>query len=132
MQNSDKGKKRLTWPKEDCIRWVEWRLNEWNSVESERRPREFTRTLPAKLDLYVYLAKERDQLSWQQVAIKYFPELLKRSKAAAISAARRAHERIEQAIAPSEKEFLTQWLDSRIKDLFQCTPEDFKKYIRRK
>jgi hypothetical protein len=63
MQKSDKGKKKPTWPKEDCIRWAEWRLNEWASIEVRKRPREFADGLPAKLDLYVYLAKERDRLS---------------------------------------------------------------------
>jgi hypothetical protein len=46
--------------------------------------------------------------------------------------ARRAHLQIETVIAPSLKKFLSEWLDGRIEDLFQCTLEEFKKYLRRK
>lgn len=124
----------MTWPKEDRIRWVEWRLNEWDSLKSGRREPdpEFERSLPAVKDLEVWLTKERDELSWQQTAIKHFPECTRRSQTAATSMARRAHSRIEEAIAPSGKKFLKQLLDGRIQELFHCTPEEFKKYLRRK
>jgi hypothetical protein len=88
--------------------------------------------LPTKENLNVWLAKERDRLSWQQIAIKHFPHCVCRSKAAGLSMARRAHKRIEEAISPSHKDFLNQWLDARIETLFGCTPEEFKKYLRRK
>jgi len=46
--------------------------------------------------------------------------------------ARRAYARIERAIAPSKKDFMWTWLDKRIKEVFGCTPEQFKRYIRSK
>jgi len=122
----------LTWPKEDRIRWAEWRLREWDSIEAGKRPPEFASGLPTREDLNVWLAKERDDLSWQQNAIKHFPQCVGRSKAAGMSMARRAHKRIEQTIAPSGKKFMNEWLDGHIKELFGCTPEEFKKYLRRK
>ena len=123
---------RSTWPQEDRIRWVEQRLKEWDSVESGRRPKDFAEQLPERNDLEVWLGKEREGLSWQQVAIRYFPDCFKRSKNAGMSMARRAHGRIEYAIAPPRRQLVNQLLDGRIRKLFGCTPEEFRKYLRRK
>ena len=124
----------MTWPKADRIRWVECRLQEWSSLKSGRREPdpEFERSVPAVKDLEVFLAKERDELSWQQIAVKHFPECARRSKAAGMSMARRAHKRIEEAIAPPRKKFLKMRIESRIEELFGCKPEDFKRYLRSK
>lgn len=113
----------LTWPIEDRIRWVEQRLREWESVRRGSRSADpqFVGCLPVRKDLEVWLAKERDGLSWQQIAIKY----LRQSGMAALSKTRRAHARVERAIAPSRKELQWGWLDGRIREVFGCTPEQF-------
>ena len=123
----------LTWPKKDRIQWAEQRLLEWESLAAGRRAPDpkFERRLPARKDLEVWLAKEREELSWQQVVIKYFPEYLNRGKGktAGVSTARRAHQRIEEARAPSRKQYLRSWLDGSIEELFRCTPDEFRSYI---
>ena len=122
----------MTWPKEDRIRWAEWRLREWEALESRQAfEGQSDETPPARKDLEVYLAKERDGLSWQQVVIRHFPEYRRGKKeiTAGISMARRACLRIERAIAPPRKEFLRQLLDERIESVFGCSPEEFRKYI---
>src|SRR5713226_1969776 len=121
------------WPKEDRIRWVEERLRDRVAQESGRAeyvdlPEEF----PGRKSLEVWLAKERDGQSWQQIVIKHFPEYVKRktpSKSAGISRARRAYMLVERALEPSRKSSLRWWLDERIKEVFGCTPKDFKKYL---
>jgi hypothetical protein len=80
----------MAWPKEDLIRWVEWRLRERLTKESGRDPgRDLdAEGVPDRISLEVWLAKERDGLSWQQIVIKYFPQYLKRAqKSAGISKA---------------------------------------------
>jgi hypothetical protein len=122
----------LSWPKKDKVSWVEWRLREWESVKSGRRnDPHFAAGLPNELDLRIWLAKEREGHSWQEIANKYLRGL-RLSKPAAISAVRRAHDRIENAIAPSKKQLLYMSLDSQIRRLFGCSPDEFRKYLRRK
>ena len=107
---------------------------EWESVKAGRYDAnsDLARSLPSVKDLEVFLAKERDGLSWQEIAIKYFPDCTRRSKAAGVSTSRRAHKRIEDAIAPPKRKYIKLMLDSRIEELFGVKPETFKKYVRSK
>jgi len=107
---------------------------EWASVKAGRHDQDpdFARGLPSVKDLEVFLAKERDGLSWQQIATKHFPDCTRRSKAAGMSTSRRAHKRIEDAIAPPKRKYIKMLLDSRIEELFGVKPETFKKYLRSK
>lgn len=120
----------MTWPKKDRIRWVEARLNERLSEQAGRNP---TRNLdaegvPDRLSLEVWLAKERDERSWQQIAIKLLSQYQK-NKSAAMSKARRLFDSVERAISPSRKQHLKHSLPGRIQSLFGCTPEEFKRYL---
>jgi hypothetical protein len=130
VTNFDKGEGELTWPKADRIRWAEWRLREWDSL-GRFSPDRSEDTLPDRKDLEVWLAKERDGKSWQQIVNKHFPEYRRqnRVKTAGISMARRACLRIERAIAPPRKEFMRQLLDERIENVFGCSPDEFRRYI---
>jgi hypothetical protein len=122
----------MVWPKQDRIRWVEWRRNERLSEEAGRNPdRDLDgERVPDRLSLEVWLAKERDGLSWQQIVIKYFPEYNGREKRpAGISKARRVWMVVERALSPTPKLAAKYLLDGRIQDLFACTPEQFKRYL---
>jgi hypothetical protein len=122
----------MVWPKEDRIRWVEWRRNERLSETAGRNPQRDldAEGVPDRLSLEVWLAKERDGLSWQQVVIKYFPEYKGREKRpAGISKARRVCMLVERALSPTPKRAAKHLLDARIQDLFGCNPEQFKRYL---
>jgi hypothetical protein len=80
--------------------------------------------------LEVWLAKERDGRSWQQIVIEYLPDYLsKNAKTAGISLARRIVETVERELNPRPSESLKHWLDGRIEELFHCTPQQFKRYL---
>jgi hypothetical protein len=117
----------MVWPKEDRIRWVEQRLNERTSGNYEARDLD-AKKVPDQISLQVWLAKERDGLSWQQIMIKY-PQFAKGSKSAGISKVRRAHMRIERALQPTLKESRRHILDAQIQSLFGCSPLHFKEYL---
>src|SRR2546422_11121861 len=121
----------MRWPKEDRIRWVEWRLRERIAKESGRSDRDLdAEKVPDRISLQVWLAKERDGLSWQQIVIKYFPQYAEHEKRlAGMSKARRVYMLVERALEPKKKESVRRILDSRIQSLFGCTPEQFKKYL---
>lgn len=121
----------MPWPKEDRIRWVEWRIRERIAKELGRSDRDLdSEGIPDKNSLEVWLAKERDGLSWQQIAIKYFPQYGKsQRKSAGVSKARRAHGIVERAFSPTIQESVKYALDFRIRDVFGCTPEQFVKYL---
>ena len=119
------------WPRNDRIRWVETRrralvsfrsgeLAAWVVVDED---------LPLQ-SMEVWLAKERDGLSWQQIVIKFFPEYRgSRRKSAGVSKARRVYAEVERALEPSEKDRLEKYLDVRIAELFNCSPEQFDQYL---
>jgi hypothetical protein len=122
----------MAWPKKDRIQWVEWRRNERLSQESGLNPERDldAEGVPDRLSLDVWLAKERDGLSWQQICIKFLPEYGPRGKrSAGMSKSRRMHASVERALSPSRKQSIRYALDVRIQDLFGCTPEEFKKYL---
>lgn len=72
------------WPKEDRVRWVEWEIR-----------RIIARTATSGLEriaLEIWLSKERDELFWQQIALKYYGS----RNSASVSKARRAHLRVQR------------------------------------
>src|SRR5690348_444104 len=128
-----------SWRKEDRIRWVEWRLRERTTAEKEKekdrteldidREHELDAAgVPPRLALEIWLAKDRDSQSWLQIVIKFLPQYAK-AKVAGISHARRLHSTVQRALEPQGKKALKNHLDSRIRELFQCTPEAFKRYL---
>lgn len=122
----------MAWPKEDLVRWVECRRNERLSEAPGRNPgRDLdAEGVPDLRSLEVWLSKERDGLSWQQIVIRHFPQYDRRGqRSAGISKARRVHASVERALSPSPKQALRHLLDARIMDLFGCTPEQFRKYL---
>jgi hypothetical protein len=77
---------RIPWEREDCIRWVKWRIREltiengkyvdergrWLLEEKAANGRKFT---PGDkvADYAVWLLKVRDNLSWHQIAYRFYP-----------------------------------------------------------
>ncbi len=117
------------WSRADQIRWVEMRLMERRAIE-EKGVQGYdldAAGIPDRVSLEIWLAKERDDLSWQQIAQKYKPALYKRSKAAAMSSVRRAHEAVDNSPNPRKK--FRYDMDQIVRDVFGCSPQDFKKYI---
>lgn len=122
----------MDWPKEDRVRWVEWRRNERLSAAAGRNPgRDLdAEGVPDLQSLEVWLSKERDGRSWQQIVIKHFPHYDRRGqRSAGISKARRVYASVERALSPSSKQLAGSILDARIKQVFGCSPEQFKVYL---
>jgi hypothetical protein len=124
------------WPDKDRISWSEERLRLRLFERAKREAnQDFPRDLDAEgvpdiLSLEVWLAKKRDKLSWQQIVIKHFPEYArKQHKQAGMSRARRAYMTVERSLQPSAKQSLRLYLDDRVRDLFDCSPEEFKRYL---
>lgn len=131
--------------KDDRIKWVEWKLQQ--RVEAEegkighklRAPSDEYRADHGQLDaegvpdqksLEVWLAKERDGLSWNGIVIRFFPQYSRKSqKSGGMSKARRVHGVVKRALEPSVKEEFRQFMVHRIDELFGCTPENFKRYL---
>ncbi len=120
------------WSKNDEIRWVEQRLRERVAKEAGKIPDDLdAQGVPERTSLELWLAKERDGLSWQQVANKYYPYYRRHAaiKSAGISKARRAYASVQRALEPSVKESFRRHMDATIRTIFNCTPEDFKWYL---
>lgn len=106
-----KTKGPTRWPLEDEIRFVEnsehhrQTFNKWKKdglISAEAK-----RFFPSTKDRDIWLDRERDGLSWNDLANKYFPHstpFKAREQPDAISAARRAHERVERYLIASENE----------------------------
>ncbi len=76
----------MDWEREHLIRWIETRvLRCIADVPEEGRPE--------RIDLEVWLAKVRDRLSWQQIALKFFTS----KNAASLMKARRAYARVQRS-----------------------------------
>ena len=127
------------WSKEDEIRWVE------NRVWDQKKERRYSRSIPEAQDLEIWLAKERDRLSWNQIALKYFPESYKpsaRENWSAVNKARRAYERVQRYLNPTQQEALQKMVDEhkqriRIGDLpvevlYNCSPDYFEEHVLRR
>jgi hypothetical protein len=115
------------WSKEDFVRWVEQRLRE-REGRAELDVLD-SQGIPDELNLRVWLAKERDGQSWQQIAIKYFPQYGSAVKSAGMSKARRAYEVVARRLEPTARQRFTYHMESVIREVFSCTPEDFKRYL---
>jgi len=77
---------RIPWKREDCIRWVEWRIGEL-TVQRGKYVDERGRWLLEEkavggrklapgdkvADYAVWLLKVRDNLSWHQISYRFFP-----------------------------------------------------------
>ncbi len=118
------------WPKKDRIAWVEERLRDRIAHRAGYRNDEEVKGIPDQLSLEIWLAKERDELSWQQIVIRCLRKYAKsKQMLAGISRARRAHAAVERALEPTEKQILKNYLDDRIEQVFDCTPQVFKEYL---
>ena|ERR1035438_8448490 len=117
----------------DQIRWVESRLRERIAFEQGQFPEwRQLQSAQSRENLEIWLAKERDGRSWQQIVIKHFPEYLRPGglgKTAGMSKARRVYNAVQRELNPTDEEVLRDWLDSKIEELFGVRPEVFKKYV---
>jgi hypothetical protein len=76
----------LAWEKQHLINWIETRvIRGIGGVPEAGRPE--------RIDLEIWLAKVRDGLSWQQIALKFFTS----KNSASLSKARRAYERVQRS-----------------------------------
>jgi hypothetical protein len=110
------GENRIPWPQEDRIRWVEWRIRRltiergkyvdergrWLLEEKAAGGRKLT---PGDevADYAVWLLKERDGLSWHQIAYRFFPYATEQDIETFESRVRRIHERVESSNPGSKK-----------------------------
>jgi hypothetical protein len=107
----------LDWPKDDKIRWVEWRIREltiergsyidergkWLLEQKAAGNRMLA--LGDKVAEYaVWLLKERDGLSWHQIAYRFFAAATEKEIETFESRVRRVHNRIERS-HPGSKRF---------------------------
>jgi hypothetical protein len=108
---------RVSWPLDDRIRWIEWRVRErtikngeyvdergrWLLDEKEAGGRKLT--LNDEVANYaVWLLKVRDNLSWHQLAYRFFPWATEDGIEGYESRLRRAYNRVEQN-HPGSKNF---------------------------
>jgi hypothetical protein len=109
--------KRIAWPVEDCVRWVEWRVREL-TIESgeyvdergkwllEEKAAAGRKLMPGDrvADYAVWLLKVRDGLSWHQIAYRFFPSATEENIEKYESKVRRSYERVEKN-HPGSKNF---------------------------
>lgn len=62
----------VAWPKEDEIRWVEWRVREREAIDAGKSPAWNKRGVCSLTDYRAWLLHERDGRSFQQVGEKLF------------------------------------------------------------
>jgi hypothetical protein len=113
------------WPLDDRVRWVEWRVREL-TIEAgqyvDERGKLLLETKAAggqKLtwgdkvaDYAVWLLKERDGLSWHQIAYQFFPWAVEKQIETYESKVRRAYYRVERN-HPGSKRFRPKPLSER-------------------
>jgi hypothetical protein len=116
------------WSKESFVRWVEQRLRERQAKNADLDALD-SQGIPDKTSLQVWLAKEHDGQSWQQIAIRYFPQYGKAIKSAGVSKARRAYAMVAQRLEPTARQRFRYHMEDTIREVFGCTPEDFKRYL---
>ncbi len=122
----------FAWPREDKIRWVEWRIREltiqegkyvdqrgkWLLEEKASGGRKLT--LGDKVaDYAVWLLKERDGLSWHQIAYRFFPAATEEEIETFESRVRRVYDRVERN-HPGSKQFKPTPLSKEDKLLLQA------------
>jgi hypothetical protein len=107
----------IAWPKEDKISWVEWRIREL-TIQAGEYVDERGKWLLEKraaggqklewgdevADYAVWLLKERDGLSWHQIAYRFFPAATEEEIETFESRVRRAYDRVERN-HPGSKQF---------------------------
>ena len=76
----------MDWPKEHLISWIETRVHRCIAGVPEKGR-------PERVDLEIWLAKVRDDLSWEKIALKFFTS----KNSASLSKARRAYERVRRS-----------------------------------
>ena len=123
---------RLPWPKEDRIRWIEWRIREltiqngkyvdergkWLLEEKAAGGRALA--LGDKVaDYAIWLLKERDGLSWHQIAYRFFPTATEDEIETFESRVRRIYNRVERN-HPGSKRFNPKPLSREDKLLLQA------------
>jgi hypothetical protein len=97
------------WGREDCIRWVEWRVRELTVRNGEYFDERGRWMLDEKAaggrrlapgdkvaDYAVWLLKERDDLSWHQIAYRFFPNATEANIEKFESRVRRMYDRVER------------------------------------
>ena len=104
------------WPREDRIRYVEWRVREltitggrytdergrWLLEEKAAGGRKFIwRDGDEVTDYAVWLLKYRDDLSWHQLAYRFFPTATEDHIEGQESKLRRAYNRVERKFKPA-------------------------------
>lgn len=107
----------FVWPKEDKIRWIEWRIRELTVQEGkyvdqrgkwlleEKAAGDRKLTLGDKVaDYAVWLLKERDGLSWHQIAHRFFPGATDEEIETFESRVRRVYGRVDRN-HPGSKQF---------------------------
>jgi hypothetical protein len=116
--------KRMRWPKEDEIRWVEWELRrarhgaDWEKSAIGEYP----------LDLEVWLAKERDKQSWKEIGDRCYSKNMKPE--ARRSEARRGYDRVERYLDnPNTPEFYESKLRKLIVETFGVSADAFRMFI---
>jgi hypothetical protein len=123
---------RIPWKREDCIRWVEWRVGEL-TVERGKYVDERGRWLLEEnaaggrklapgdkvADYAVWLLKVRDGLSWHQIAYRFFPSATEEDIDKYELRVRRIYNRIERN-HPGSKTFKPPRLSERDKLLLQA------------
>ena len=122
----------FAWPKEDKIRWIEWRIRELTIQEGkyvdqrgrwlleEKAAGDRKLALGDKVaDYAVWLLKERDGLSWHQIAHRFFPAATDEEVETFESRVRRVYGRVERN-HPGSKQFKSTPLSKEDKMLLQA------------
>ncbi len=116
--------KRIRWPRENEIKWVEHELlrakhgADWEKSAIADQPR----------DLEIWLAKTKDKKSWKEIGDLYFSKRL-RPEARRL-AGRRAYKRVERYLDdPNAPEFYEHQLRRLIIEKFGVSVEAFRTFI---
>jgi hypothetical protein len=102
--------RQKAWPKDDRIRWIEWRIREltirtgefvderakWLLEEKVAGGRKFALGDDVA-DYAVWLLKERDGLSWHQIAYRFFSDANEQEIEKYESRLRRVYDRVERS-----------------------------------
>jgi hypothetical protein len=122
----------FAWPKEDRITWVEWRIRERTIREGKYVDQRGKWLLEEKAaggrklapgdevaDYGIWLLKDRDGLSWHQIAYRFFPAATEEEIETFESRVRRAYDRVERS-HPGSKNFKPGRLSEEDKLLLQA------------
>jgi hypothetical protein len=112
----------LPWERDDCIRWVEWRIRELTVRGGEYVDERGRWLLEEKAaggrklspgdkvaDYAVWLLKVRDKLSWHQIGYRFFPSATEENIGKYELRVRRIYDRVEKN-HPGSKTFKPQRL----------------------